>query len=72
LLVPYGFLYDLVGFAMAMAAMCLRAPGLSKLVYAVLWLFTGYSGVIAPITGHIFMPVAAALGAVMAWRECHA
>ncbi len=69
LLMPYGFLYDLVGFSVAMAALGLRASGGRRLTYAALWLLAGYAGILAPIIGHSFMPVGAAIGALMAWQE---
>ncbi len=72
LLVPYGYLYDLVGFSIGMAAMCLSAAPARKPVYATLWLFAGHSATIAGLTGHILMPVAAALAALMAWQEAAA
>lgn len=41
LLVPYGYLYDLVGYCVAMAALFFRAPDMRKPVYMALWLFAG-------------------------------
>jgi len=72
LLVPYGYLYDQVGFSIGMAAMCLAATPARKPVYTALWLFAGHSATIAGLTGHILMPVAAALAAIMAWQEAAA
>jgi hypothetical protein len=72
LLAPYGYLYDLVGFSVGMAAMCLAASPARKPVYAAFWLFAGHSATIAGLTGHILMPVAAALAALMAWQEAAA
>jgi len=66
---PYFYLYDMVGLATAMAMMFFRAPDAHKPLYGLVWLFTGYSGTLAHLTGHVFMPVAAALGAVLAWRD---
>ncbi len=69
LLTPYGYLYDLVGFSVGMAAMCLAAAPARKPIYAALWLFAGHSATVAGLTGHILMPVAAALASLMTWRE---
>jgi hypothetical protein len=66
---PYGYFYDLVGYSVGMAAMFLRVPHGRKPVYALLWLAPGYMALLTAVTGHIFMPVAAAIGAVMVWRE---
>ncbi len=69
LVMPYGYLYDLVGFSVAMAALAIRAYGARRLAYAALWLLAGYAGIFAPILGRIFMPVAVVLAAFMAWQE---
>jgi hypothetical protein len=69
LITPYFYLYDMVGLAIAMAMMFFRVPDARKPLYGLVWLFTGYSGTLAHLTGHVFMPVAAALGAFLAWRE---
>ncbi len=69
LLMPYGYLYDLVGFSIGMMAMCFHTTSRRKPVYAALWLFAGHSATIAGLTGHILMPVAALIGAVMSWLE---
>jgi hypothetical protein len=69
---PYGYFFDLVGYSLGMAAMFMRAPDSRRPIYALCWLAPGYSGLIGAMTGHIFMPVAAALGAFMAWRELDA
>jgi hypothetical protein len=72
LLTPYGYLYDQVGFSIGMAALCLSATPARQPVYAALWLFAGHSATLAAMTGHIFMPLAAMLGAAMAWSEAAA
>ncbi|MCB5944911.1 glycosyltransferase family 87 protein [Acidocella sp. KAb 2-4] len=69
LLVPYGYLYDLVGFSVGMAALCLTASPSRQPLYAMLWLFAGHSATVAGLTQHIFMPVAAVLGAIIGWQE---
>jgi hypothetical protein len=69
LISPYGYFYDLVGYSIGMAAVVFRANDRWKPVYALLWLAPGYSGLLAGITGHIFMPVAIMAGAFMTWRE---
>jgi hypothetical protein len=69
LLVPYGYLYDLVGFSVGMAAMCLTTSPARKPVYAALWLFAGHSATVAGLTGHVLMPLTSALAAVLAYQE---
>jgi alpha-1,2-mannosyltransferase len=69
LLMPYGFLYDLVGFSVAMSAMFFSTSNARKPVYLMLWLFAGYSGIMAQLMGHILTPLGMALGAFMAWQE---
>jgi hypothetical protein len=64
LLTPYGYMYDLAGFSVIMAALCLRAPDSQKPLYAVLWLAAGFTGTIANITGIITTPAFAAAGAL--------
>jgi len=69
LIVPYGYLYDLTGYSTVMAAMFLRAPDARKPLYGLLWLAGGYSMTLANITGEVFIPMMAALGAVLLWWE---
>jgi hypothetical protein len=68
LLTPYGYMYDLAGFSVVMAALCLRAPNSQKPLYALLWLAAGYTGTIANLTGLITTPLIAAAGALAIWR----
>ena len=67
LLTPYGYLYDLVGFSIAMAAMFMQAPDQQKPLYGLLWLSAGYTGTLASLTGIIWMPAIATLGAGAIW-----
>ena len=69
LITPYGFLYDLVGFAIAMAAMFARTSNRQKPIFALLWLLSGYVGVIASLTTLDLMPIAAAAGAWLIWDQ---
>ncbi len=69
LIMPYGYLYDLVGFSLAMAAMFERAPERTRILFAGLWLFGGYSLAVANQTGLLLMPLAAALSAGMLTNE---
>ncbi len=63
LLTPYGYMYDLAGFSVVMAAMFINAPDRQKPLYATLWLAAGYTGTLANLTGIIWMPPIAATGA---------
>lgn len=72
LISPYGYFYDLVGYSIAMAAMFFRVPDRRKPAYGILWLVPGYSGVVAEMSGHVFMPVALLFAAVMVWRDMRA
>jgi alpha-1,2-mannosyltransferase len=69
LMTPYGFLYDLVGYSVAMAAMFWRAPDRQKPLYGIFWLSAGYTGSAANITGLILMPLVAIVSAWFTWRE---
>jgi hypothetical protein len=69
LFVPYGYLYDLVGFSIGMAALCVASSPGRQPIYAALWLFGGHSASIASLTGHVLMPIALALAVFMAWTE---
>ncbi len=69
LLSPYGYIYDLVSFSIAMAAMCNRAKPQYSPIFALLWLAGGYIGTLASLTGVIFMPLAAIIGAALSWRS---
>jgi hypothetical protein len=64
-LTPYGFIYDLVGFSVAMAAMCARTQGWQRPCFALLWLAGGYTLSLENMTGQIVMPVAALLAAAL-------
>jgi hypothetical protein len=68
LLTPYGYMYDLVGFSIAMAAMFAISPAPLKPMFALLWLSGGYTGTFERLTGFVLMPVAAAIGAWLIWR----
>lgn len=63
LITPYEFITDLVGFAVAMAAMFFTVPDGRKLIFATLWLMTGYSIYVVIFTGHVIFPVLALIGA---------
>ncbi|HQT38991.1 MAG TPA: hypothetical protein PK231_06160 [Acidocella sp.] len=67
LMTPYGYLYDLVGFSVAMMAMLTRAKPHQKPVFWMLWLFAGYTGPLANWTGIILMLVVAAFGIIYMW-----
>ncbi|MDE1905985.1 MAG: DUF2029 domain-containing protein [Rhodospirillales bacterium] len=67
LLSPYGYIYDLVSFSVAMAAMCSRAAHRWPL-FALLWLAGGYTITLENLTGVIFMPFAAIAGATLSWH----
>ncbi|MDR3519982.1 MAG: glycosyltransferase family 87 protein [Acidocella sp.] len=69
LISPYGYLYDLVGYTIGMAALFIRAPDSRKPIYALLWITPGYSGVIAALSGFIIMPLVVGFAAFMVWRE---
>jgi alpha-1,2-mannosyltransferase len=68
LMTPYGYIYDLVGFSIGMAAMFERSGARQKPVYALLWLMSGYYITLWNETGYILMPAAAAFGAWMIWH----
>lgn len=68
LIMPYGYSYDLVAFSVAMASLSLRATDGAKLWFLALWVFAGYTTTLATVSGHIFMPLAAAMGAYLSWR----
>jgi hypothetical protein len=65
LITPYGFIYDLTGFGIAMAAMFLNVDDLQKAVFGVLWLMSGYSVPVMLMSGHVIFPFCAVLGAVL-------
>ncbi len=62
-LTPYGYVYDLAGLSVLLAALFLRAPDAQKPVYASLLLAIGYSPTLANLTGLIWTPIIAAAGA---------
>jgi hypothetical protein len=65
LLTPYGYIYDLAGFSVGMAAMFMRAPDRQKPVFGLLWLLGGYTGTLAKLTGCVLMPIAAIAGVLL-------
>ncbi len=67
LITPYGFLYDLTGFAIGMAAMIFSAPMCLKPVFALLWLASGYILTVANLTGLLLFPMVALAGAILSW-----
>lgn len=67
LMTPYGFVYDLVGFSIAMAAMGLSSPDQRKPVFAFLWLIPGYLEAVFHASGYVVFPFVAATAAAM----CH-
>jgi hypothetical protein len=69
LITPYSYLYDLVGYSVAMAVMFMRVTDWRRAVFGLLWVFSGYCGTLAVHTGHITLPVAAALAAALTWQE---
>ncbi len=69
LVTPYGFIYDLTGFSVAMAAMFLRASPLARPAFAVLWLAGGYTLSLENMLGIIIMPAAALAAALLVWRD---
>jgi predicted anti-sigma-YlaC factor YlaD len=69
LITPYSYLYDLVGYSVAMAVMFMRVTDWRRAVFGLLWVFSGYCGTLAVHTGHITLPAAAALAAALTWRE---
>jgi alpha-1,2-mannosyltransferase len=64
---PYGFDYDLTGFAIGMAAMMVSAPMRLKAAFAAFWLASGYIGTLAKISGLLLFPVVAIMAAAMAY-----
>ncbi len=69
LVMPHGFAYDLVAFSIAMATMAARCEGWQFAAFGILWLMGGYTITVANFTGLIVMPVFAAAGAWLAWRQ---
>jgi hypothetical protein len=65
LITPYGFIYDLTGFGIAMAAMFVTANDQQKIVFSILWLMSGYSVPVMLVTDRIIFPLCAILGAIM-------
>jgi hypothetical protein len=72
LISPYGYFYDLVGYSLAMATMFFRVPDRRKPAYGILWLAPGYSGVVAEMSRHVFMPIVLLIAAAMVWRDMRA
>jgi hypothetical protein len=68
LLTPYGYLYDLVGYSVGMAAMFASAGEREKPVFGALWLLGGYTLTVTNLTGFVLMPVAAIAGVCLLWR----
>lgn len=69
LMTPYGFLYDLVGFSIAMAAMFACSGGWRAGMFGLLWLMGGYTLTLENLSGHVLMPVAAVIGAALTWER---
>jgi hypothetical protein len=67
LITPYGFTYDLTGFSIVMAAMLWQAPARIKPVFALLWLASGYTEIVAYLTGLLLFPIAAVIAAALSW-----
>jgi hypothetical protein len=55
-----------------MATMFFRVPDRRKPAYGILWLAPGYSGVVAEMSRHVFMPIVLLIAAVMVWRDMRA
>ena len=68
---PYGYAYDLVGYAVAMMALVAGLSGWPAFLAALLWLMSGYTIFIFNITGLLLFPFCALSGAVLAWRFRH-
>jgi len=71
LIVPHGFMYDLVGFSTVMAIMMTELSGWPVFAAALLWLLAGYTGIISLYTRILDFPIFAVLGAGLAWRFKH-
>ncbi|HTQ69916.1 MAG TPA: glycosyltransferase family 87 protein [Acidocella sp.] len=67
LVLPHGFLYDLVGFSVAMALLMIEFEGWVCFAAALLWLWGGYTGTFAKSTGLLLFPLCAVAGALLAW-----
>jgi len=67
LVTPYGFVYDLVGFGIAMAAMGLSATDRRKPVFACLWVIPGYLEALFHASGFVVFPIVAVIAAAL----CH-
>ncbi len=68
LALPHGFLYDLVGFSVAMALLMIELEGWVSFAAALLWLWGGYTGTFAKPTGLLLFPLFAVAGALLAWK----
>jgi hypothetical protein len=69
LMSPYGFLYDLVGFSIAMTIMMVHAPDRQKPLFGVLWLLGGYGGTLLNLTGVAWVPVGVMLAVALSWHR---
>jgi len=69
LLTPYGYLYDLVGYSVGMAAMFAKVGERDKPVFGALWLLGGYTLTVTNLTGFVLMPLAAVAGVFALWRR---
>jgi hypothetical protein len=67
LMTPYGYAFDLSGYVMAMAAMMAASAGLSRALFALLWLAPGLIMFSYYQTGHILFPFVA----LFACTLCH-
>jgi len=68
LMTPYGFLYDLVGFSIAMAIMMARAPDRQKPAFGVLWLLGGYANTLLNLTGVVWVPLGVIIAVILLLR----
>jgi len=63
LVMPYGFLYDMTGFGIAMAVMWRRGPPALRPLFALFWLASGFSFEACDGLGHPIFPLVAAAAA---------
>lgn len=69
LITPYGYIYDLVSFSIAMSAMATTSSTPLRPLFAFFWLLGGYTGTIAKFTGFIILPIIAVTAACLIWHD---
>jgi hypothetical protein len=67
LVMPYGYIYDMTGFGIAMAVMLLASSGMMRGVFAILWLASGFNFLTMDVLDHPLFPLVAAAGALSCW-----